>query len=243
MIKFIQALDPSDPGLFSTKDCWVRSTRRKVYILDGQTVIKEYVHHPGRKYRRQPWRKEHKALIRLQGFNVPKSYGYCVQRNAEGRKVHVLSKEYIEGGTVKEPSETFIEDFARLLACIHRQRVITNDPALSNTLYTEEEQLYFIDFDKARTFHTSGPCFQFYVGKELSMVYLRALKKDAGLFRQFTREYYAYTRTFGVIGRCIIDLSLRYWIRYDERKRKRILSRRFLSRVLQAVARYSTIVY
>ena len=68
---------------------WVYHTLREVWMEDERIVEKRFQHFPGRRDFRPLWKREDRALRRLEGLPVPRSLGW--QREHEpGGSVFVL---------------------------------------------------------------------------------------------------------------------------------------------------------
>lgn len=160
-------LPPDDAGITCVKKRWIHSTLRQVYITDNGFVIKRYSHFPGRKDYRLPWRREHRALQRLTGLNVPTTHGYIRVRHSRQTYSHTFVRTLLPGSELSWKSERQIDQAAKLLVSFHRLGVVTLDPSRENFIQTEDGNIGFIDFGRARTFSRGSPLAPINMGKDL----------------------------------------------------------------------------
>lgn len=186
-------------------------TLREVYLEDGHTILKRFVHYPGRRDLRRVWAREDHALRRLEGLPVPRSYGFTAGRAPEGPEV-LLRKEYIPGTPLHTTSAENAADLGRLLGRIHARAVVTCDPAMANFVRTQAGELYAIDFGRARTFMFRTPYFYFYAGKEMARVFHSAILGRADLWHVFRQSYFEQFRPPRAM-RTLAEFSTRYWLR------------------------------
>lgn len=166
----------------------VRGTQRRVWLQDN-TIVKEFqrISWPGDI--RRPWRREHKALKKLEetGVNAPVSFGY----KSTGAGVIQLRRKYTEGRILKRLEAKTINAVAAHLSKIHFANVVTCDPKADNFLITKEGELMCIDYGRARVFSHKGPYFYWYVGKEMHRISYALYRKTPELWRPFITSYKA----------------------------------------------------
>ncbi len=176
----------------------------------GDELVKEYriVGFLGHFKRR--WRKEHRALRRLnrRGVPSPPDYGFDSPRRGEVRFRH----GYVDGEVLHGLDNCSMEELADLFLSIHRARVTSGDAAEDNLLMSDRGELMLIDFGRARVFVLRSPLFYFNVGKELARIRKRLLAGDPGRWREFLRAYRAKS-TDPAWGRRLIERARRYWMR------------------------------
>jgi hypothetical protein len=189
---------------------WVYRTLREVYLEDGHTVLKRFVHHPGRRDLRRVWVREDRALRRLAGLPVPHTYGYTVGRCEEGPEI-LLRKEFIPGKPLQVPTERDAADVGHLLGMIHQRAVVIGDPAMENFVRTQAGELYAIDFGRARTFLARTPYFYFYAGKDMARVFRTAILGRSDLWPVFRGAYFAQFRPLAA-ARALTCRSTRFWL-------------------------------
>lgn len=189
---------------------WVYRTLREVYLEDGHTIVKRFVHFPGRRDRRRVWAREHRALRRLEGLPVPATYGYEQGRCADGPEV-VLRKEFIPGEPLAAPDARDARDLGRLLGLIHQRAVVLGDPAMQNFVRTKAGELHAIDFGRAHTFPFRTPIFFFWVGKDFARVFRTAILGRADLWPAFREAHREVFRASAPMER-LVNASTRYWL-------------------------------
>ena len=177
---------------------------------EGDVVVKEYrlLQWPGRWNRR--WRREHRALLRLNRRRVPapRTYGY---RRAGPARIQ-YRRQFLAGrvGTPFDP--TRIRQLSAHLAALHAAGVTHGDVSPDNLLLTDSGELLFIDYGRSHVFPTRSPCCWFYAGKDLARVRRRLLPADAAGWADFLAAYlHASTRPLGFHS--LARWSLLYWLR------------------------------
>ncbi len=189
---------------------WVYRTLREVYLENGHTVLKRFVHHPGRRDLRRVWAREDRALRRLAGLPVPASYGFVAGRCADGPEI-LLRKEYIPGTPLQVPTERDAMDVGHLLGLIHERAVAIGDPAMENFVRTQAGELYAIDFGRARTFIYRTPYFHFYAGKDMARVFRTAILGRTDLWPAFQQAYFQQFRPSPLL--CALARgATRFWL-------------------------------
>lgn len=181
-------LPPEDAGITCVKKRWIHSTLRQVYITDNGFVIKRYSHFPGRKDYRLPWRREHRALQRLAGLNVPTTHGYIRVKHDGDVYSHTFVRTLLPGEELRWTSTSQIDQAAELLVRFHRMGVVTLDPARENFIQTGDGNIGFIDFGRARTFVQRSPLAPLNMGKDLFRL-LRTGGLDQQQFSRFVGRY------------------------------------------------------
>lgn len=188
---------------------WVYRTLREVWLVDGQTIEKHFTHHPGRRDWRPLWKREHEALIRLEGLPVPRSLGWHQTITPEG-PCYILRKSYLPGDPLRQATMKDAEDMGALLARFHQRLVVNNDPALGNFVRAQDGTLACVDFGRSRTFRWPSGYYLFYVGKELSRLYRTSLQCRPDLWASFSAHYHAHSR-LSVLGNALVRASFAYW--------------------------------
>lgn len=190
---------PQDAGVNCVKRRWIHNTLRQVYISDNGFVIKRYSHYPGRKDYRLPWRREHRALQRLAGLNVPSTRGYVRVKHSDNVHSHTFVRTLLPGNEMRWTSTAQIDQAAELLVRFHRLGVVTLDPARENFILTHDGNIGFIDFGRARTFSRSSPLAPLNMGKDLFR-----LRRTGGLdqqqFSHFVGRYRALMAASALFG-------------------------------------------
>ncbi len=109
--------------------------------MENERIVeKRFQHFPGRRDFRPLWKREDRALRRLEGLPVPHSLGWQREAEASGN-VYVLRKTYVPGTPLLTASTRDAEDMGRLLASIHARRVVNNDPSTANFVRQPNGQL------------------------------------------------------------------------------------------------------
>ena len=193
------------------KQRWIKRTLREVYIGADKLVVKRFLQYPGIKDYRKPWIREHRALTRLKGLQVPTSYGYHYSRTSEGIPVVIFTRSYIKGKSLSKIDETIQTKAAELLGQFHRRGVVTLDPALPNFVQAENGGLYFLDFGRARTYRFKSVWFYFLIGKELLRLFREAFFHDMDQYRRFEKIYFSRCRELRGWRRTVILRSFTYW--------------------------------
>ncbi|PXX89315.1 hypothetical protein DIT71_15550 [Marinobacter vulgaris] len=224
-ISFLEQEGALAPGINAiplerVRERWIHRTLREVFLSPTGYVAKRYCHFPGRKDYRKVWQREHRALVRLRGLNVPQSAGFItVQHSANVTGIlHVRS--LLPGSGVQWRSNSDIERLADLLSSFHSRLVVTLDPQKENFIFTSlrDRDIGFIDFGRARVFHSRNPLMLFNIGKELAKLGI-----EGGLtepqFAAFIGHYDKKT-TYSRGQKAIISASMRYWQRRHNRRLK-----------------------
>lgn len=188
---------------------WVYRTLREVWLVDNTVVEKHFTHHAGRRDIRPLWRREDKALKRLEGLPVPRSLGWTRERTPEGPR-YILRKTFVPGTPLTAITPQDAGDMGRLMAGFHDRGVVNNDPSPSNFVRAPDGTLYCVDFGRSRTFRWNSPYFYFYVGKELARLHRAGLGGCPVLGEIFNQSYHALKPR-----RCcqlaVVRLSFVYW--------------------------------
>lgn len=179
-----------DPRLREVRHRWVNRTEHWAWIYDERIVIKKYILHPGKQNRWKVWDKERRAIERLHGLATPAYLGHFTVRGPDGLTAHVLIKEFIPGESVESLDDAAIGEFAVLMAGIHARGVVTNDPTCANLIRTAAGRLAFIDFGRAAIYPRRGPVYWWYLGKELSRTYRKALRGSPEAMALYTPRYF-----------------------------------------------------
>jgi hypothetical protein len=200
-----------DPSLRQTRHRWVNRTEHTVWIVDDRVVIKKYTLHPGKQNRWKVWEKEHRALERLHGLSVQTCLGYLSLRQPDGLPAHFLFKEFLRGEDVASIVDASIGEFANLRAAIHARGVVTNDPTAANLIRTDAGRLAFIDFGRATVYPLRGPVYWWYLGKELSRTYRKALRSAPDAMAVYGPHYFAALGHPSGWRRQLLATAFRYW--------------------------------
>lgn len=200
-----------DPRLREVRHRWVNRTEHWAWIFDEQVLIKKYVLHPGKQNRWKVWEKERRALECLRELATPACLGHFTVREPDGLTAHVLLKEFIPGDDVAALDEPEIGTFAELMANIHARGAVTNDPTCANLIRTTDGQLAFIDFGRAAIYPQRGPVYWWYLGKELSRTYRKALRGSPELMSQYAPRYFETLGQPRGWQRALLAAGFRYW--------------------------------
>lgn len=200
-----------DPRLREVRHRWVNRTEHWAWIFDERVVIKKYTLHPGKQNRWKVWEKERRALERLRGLSVPACLGHVTVQEPDGLTAHVLLKEFIPGDDVESLDNAAIGKFADLMASIHTRGVVTNDPTCANLIRTTSGQLTFIDFGRATIYPLRGPVYWWYLGKELSRTYRKALRGSPEALAVYTPRYFERLDQPRGWRRALLIRAFRYW--------------------------------
>lgn len=160
----------------------------EIYLYD-QTLVKRFIKTAPRPDTRKVWKMEDTALRRLEGLNVPKTYGF-VEKNCNGATEIIYAREYLEGKPVESFAEADIEPLARLMVKIHQRGVITRDPSLDNFVRTPGGKILFIDFGRSVILNPKNPAIIDYLGKELARIHCHAFAGDDQLYSRYHKAYF-----------------------------------------------------
>lgn len=165
---------------------------RDVFVYQNQYLIKTYTIEAYHRQNRQPWEREHIALQRLQGLPVQQSYGYQRMRGGSSDRV-VHLKSYIAGEVVNTFNRQTTKQAAKLLAKIHEKGVATENPMPQNFAVGRDEELYCVDFGRARSLKPFSIPLYFFAGRELAKFRRNGLDWDRRLWWLARREYFQST--------------------------------------------------
>ncbi len=190
-------------------------TIREIYVCDA-TILKRFIRlYPWADMRRV-WYWEDRALRRLNGLPVPRTYGYKIRRNGQYREI-LYAREFITGEPIYQFKAEDMTLLAELLAKIHRRGVITRDPLIDNFIRTPDHQIAFVDFGRSLVTHPSNPVILAYIGKELARLRCHALGLDPELNIHFQKAYFRLM-DFDRGQKVIIDRIHHFWYRRMSRK-------------------------
>jgi tRNA A-37 threonylcarbamoyl transferase component Bud32 len=186
-----------------------KGTLRTVWREDDQ-IVKEFRIVSWPPDFRRPWRREHKALDRLnrQGVFAPTTYGFRSLRPG----VVQYRRQYIAGELLQKDCENRSKDLPAHFAAIHAVGVTNGDAALDNILVTEEKQFVLIDYGRARIALIKGPLFYLNVGKELARIRRSIFGNDPSQWESFL-EAYARIAEYPSWAWLFIHRALFYWLR------------------------------
>ncbi len=160
----------------------------EIYLYD-QTLVKRFIKIAPRPDTRKVWKMEDMALRRLEGLNVPKTYGF-VEKNCNNATEIIYAREYLEGKVVESFVEEDIEPLARMMAQIHQRGVITRDPSLDNFIRTPDGKILFIDFGRSVVLNPKNPAIIVFLGKELARMHCHAFAGDDQLYNLYHEKYF-----------------------------------------------------
>lgn len=194
------------------KTRWIHQTLREVFITPSGFVLKRFSDFPGRKDYRRAWRREHRALMRLEGLNVPRSLKYVSVRHAHGPRTVLYVRHALPGEQLTAIGADGARSALVLLAAFHDRGVVTLDPRPENFIALEgTQELGFVDFGRARTFRWQTPYALLHVGKDLTRFRL-FFNLDPALFRDLLEVYRDHrTERPGAFGWLIVKGSLNFW--------------------------------
>jgi hypothetical protein len=170
-----------------------RDCHRRVTLLDGRYVLKEFLYGPAQQPDRRPWRHEHAALRHLADPTLPESVGYV--SGASGSEWRV---QYLRGYVPGIPVE---------------------DALTQNFMRAPDGHLFFLDYGKSRIFSPRNPLLLVWIALEHCR-YLRAsLGGDVELWAAFREAYFRAARSGR--GAETVIRSLSRLIRWQRRLRGR----------------------
>ncbi|HMP90823.1 MAG TPA: hypothetical protein PJ991_11520 [Kiritimatiellia bacterium] len=167
-----------------------RETLREVFLVDRQYIAKKFTLPVTTKRFRRPWITEDQGLARLNGRGAPRTYGYAETRE-NGHRVFWLFKQYLDGETLMEFQEKDIEPVALLMACIHGQRIITDDANVSNFLRRPDGTFAFLDLGRARVFRFRSPWLYLNIGCELAKLRREGFRWNSTQWISFKKHYFS----------------------------------------------------
>ena len=221
--KGVIAPDQSPSQLNRIKERWIHQTLREVFLSSTGFVVKRFTLHPGRKDRRPVWKREHQALRRLSGLNVPRTLGFITCTAPDGIKHVCYVRQLLPGSPLDTQEDKAALAMADLLAAIHRRGVVTLDPQQDNFISPASSangELAFIDMGRARCFKIWNPQLYLNIGKEMVR-----LQREGGLT---AAQFQAYLSRYQAIfqparpAQWLIAINYRHWTkRYDRKDRKR----------------------
>ncbi|WP_148861672.1 BUD32 family EKC/KEOPS complex subunit [Marinobacter fonticola] len=209
-------------ALSPLKSRWIHNTRREVYITPSGYVLKRFCQFPGRKDFRRVWRREHRALARLEGLSVPRSLGYMQADHSAGRSSVLYVRSCLAGDPLEHIALPDIPRVADLFATFHNRGVVTLDPQPENFLHpaSQPDTLAFIDFGRARVYNAVNPLLYISIGKEMLRLTREGRLSDEQLEQVLAR--YAESKKMNGLAGMLIHLGLAFWRwRYRSKDRKR----------------------
>ena len=186
-----------------------KGTLRTVW-REGDQIVKEFRIVSWPPDFRRPWRREHKALDRLnrRGVFAPTTYGF----RSLGPGVVQYRRQYIAGELLQKNCGNRSKDLPAHFAAIHAVGVTNGDAASDNILVTEEKQFVLIDYRRARIALLKGPLFYLNVGKELARIRRAIFGNDAAQWERFF-EVYTRIAVHPPWAWHVIHRALFYWLR------------------------------
>lgn len=200
--------DPSDKEIHLIRRKKKKNIIHEIYRYD-RTLVKRFIKIAPFPDVRQVWRLEDRALKRLSGLNLPKTYGFSVNR-INGATEIIYAREYLDGNPIEAFAMADMAPLAVMMAKIHGRGVITRDPSLENFIRTPEGRILFIDFGRSVLLNPKNPVIIEYLGKELARLRCHALAGDDRLYRRFHDIYFS-TLPGTSFRHELIDRSSRLW--------------------------------
>jgi hypothetical protein len=195
-----------------------RDCHRRVTLLDGRYVLKEFLYGPAQQPDRRPWRHEHAALRHLADPTLPESVGYVSGASGSEWRVQYL-RGYVPGIPVEGFDAASAAEAGVLLAGLHARGVVTDDALTQNFMRAPDGHLFFLDYGKSRIFSPRNPLLLVWIALEHCR-YLRAsLGGDVELWAAFREAYFRAARSGR--GAETVIRSLSRLIRWQRRLRGR----------------------
>jgi len=179
-----------DKEIFFIKRKKKKNIIHEIYLYD-QTLVKRFIKISSWPDMRKVWMLEDKALRRLKGLPVPRTYGF-VEKQCNGATEVIYAREYLDGAPIKAFVGEDVESLARIMAQIHQRGVITRDPSLENFIKTADGKILFIDFGRSIILNPKNPVFIDYIGKELARLRCHAFLGDDELYNRFQEKYFEF---------------------------------------------------
>jgi hypothetical protein len=189
---------------------------REVYLYD-RMVVKRFIKLAPLPDTRRVWRMEHRALKRLTGLPVSKTYNF-IQRKINGATEIIYAREFLEGDPINKFEAGDIGPLAWIMARIHQRGVITRDPHLENFIRAPDGKILFFDFGRALVVHPKNPLIVFLLGKELARILIHSGIKDAGFSHTFLDFYFRFMQISAAKRRWVESLC-HLWVRRFDKKR------------------------
>jgi len=177
-----------DKKIFLIKRKKKKNIIHEIYLYD-QTLVKRFIKIALWPDMRQVWMIEDKALRRLEGLRVPRSYGF-VKKKYNGRTEIIFAREYLDGKPIKQFELKDMDSMAKMMAQIHQRGVITRDPSLENFIKTADGKILFIDFGRSIILNPKNPVIIDYMGKELARLWCHAFAGNDELYTRFHEKYF-----------------------------------------------------
>jgi hypothetical protein len=191
---------------------WVYRTLREVYLEDGHTVLKRFVHHPGRRDLRRVWVREDRALRRLAGLPVP--HTVRLRRWAAARKVRksCCARNSFPGTPLQVPTERDAADVGHLLGLIHERAVVDRRSGHGELRADAGGRVVRHRLRTGPHLHLARtPYFYFYAGKDMARVFRTAILGRSDLWPVFRGAYFAQFRPLAA-ARALTCRSTRFWL-------------------------------
>lgn len=165
------------------------NTLRSVFRLDGAYIAKRFQLPLAARIFRRPWRTEEACLRHLGGHGAPRSCGWFEQIETDLRIVWLV-KEHVAGTPLDAFTLADLPAAARLLAHLHRQRIITDDANPGNFLQTPDGPMVFLDLGRAKRLRLPGPWLDGHIGWELAKLRREGFRWDPALWAAFRPAYF-----------------------------------------------------
>ena len=189
-----------------------REGSRRVELLDGRYVLKQFTYGPRERPRRRPWRHEHAALRQLSDPRLPSSIGYATEADPSGWTVSYV-RSFVPGEPVTGFDAGSAAEAGGVLARLHARGVVTNDALTQNFLRGPDGHLFFLDFGKAQILPLRSPRLPARAALEHCRFLRASLAGDRRLWEAFRRAYFAaagrgrrYETTVRGLSRVVLGL-------------------------------------
>jgi len=191
-----------------------RETLRTVFLADNRYIVKMFDIPAQVKQYRRPWIQEHEALTKSPAGTVPASLGFTETVKAD-RRMAYLVKDFVPGIVCDHFEDSDMPEAARLLACLHRHGIITDDANVHNFLKQENGQMLFIDMGRALVYPAQSAAFLFQIGRELAKFRREGISWNKKQWEVFILNYfnhYSCSRfvRFLILSSCTCSNSIRF---------------------------------
>lgn len=153
-------------------------------------LVKEYRVHQLRAFAKGTWRREYKALLRLNQRGVPSPRMYELESPRLG--VIRSKRQFLDGKSVVALDHDQVIALGRHVAALHLAGVTNGDAALDNLLLADEGGLMFIDYGRSHVHHLESPLLCFNAGKELARIRRRLFTEGGHDWRVFLEAYFLH---------------------------------------------------
>ncbi|GEM_PF-1086270 len=167
-----------------------KETLREVYLAPPEFVYKRYEINRFSLYHVKPWLAEAQALEAARGCHVPRHITLFAGRNKKGHYEVVHKKGYVEGDVIGDIGVEQAQKIAVLIASLHARKVISRDPQKKNFYQGEDNNIYLIDFGKARVYRYRSVLYLYDIASELAKLERLVFDSREELWRVFIEHYY-----------------------------------------------------